>query len=246
MAIVTGDLAHYGSASGSNQGGAISGSLIASNVDNNLLPDVTDVERAAGITVYRKAFWKNVNATDAAAKPIVFAKVLPASATLSLGIGPNHADDTDAAQGNMTAFGAAARVALASDGADTRVATIYGLDNGGVPAPVVEAVTLTGAAEVLSVGTFSKVHAVHIASIDASRTVTVAQGTGGTVRGTIGPSKIACWLWYPSPGATKAAGIALPDLAAGQAYGVWHRYVVAAGAPSVKPNTYTVRIEENA
>jgi hypothetical protein len=246
MSVSASDIVEYLSASAGSTGGAITGSSVTSGVANNVNPNVTDAARAAGGTDYRKTFWKNTHATDAMQLPIVYVEVLPTNNTLSIGIGVNDSNDADSGQGNMTAFGAAAKVALISDGTDTRVATIFGLDNSGTPVPIIENVTLTGASEVLSVATFSKVWAVFLASTSGSRTVTVKQGTGGTTRGTIGISKLGCWLWVSNPGTVKTAGIALPNLAAGQSYGVWRRRVWTAGAGTVRPDSQTMTLEENA
>jgi hypothetical protein len=171
--------------------------------------------------------------------------VLPSNCILSLGLGINDAADNDPLQGNMTAFSASAKLALISDGADTRVATIIGVNAAGTPVPVSETVTLNGAAEVLSVGSWSQVWAVFLATTDGARTVTFRQGSGGTIRGTIGIGKIACWLWVVSPG-SKAAGITLPNLAAGQTYGMWRSLSWAAGVPATRPNSLSVRFEEGA
>lgn len=240
MPVSTSDIAHLESANGDSEGGAITGSGITSGVTNNVWPDVTDSERIAGIVRYRKTFWKNNHGSDAMVNPVVYYSVGPTNAALVLGLGVDSSDDDDATQGNMTAWGASAVVSLTSDGADTRVATTYGVDGSSVP--TTEAVALTGASEVLSVNTYSKVWAVWLASESGSRIVTVKQGAGGTTRGTIGLNKKICWLWVSA--SSKGAGIALPDLASAQNYGVWRRLTVTAGAGAVRPNTLTVRIEE--
>lgn len=243
MPIANSDIAHLQSASAGSSGGAITGSSITSGVKNNVWPDITSVEAAAGGTRYRKTFFKNNNGTDAMVKPVIFYPVAPTNATLQVGLGFDHSTDDDSGQGNMTAWSAPARVALISDGADVRTATITGLDNTGTPVPITEVVTLTGASEVLSVATFSKVHNVVLSATDAARTVLVKQGTGGTTRGTIGPLKKVCFLWV-SAGTTKANGIALPDLPAGQNVGVWRKLTWSAAAPTTRPDTLSVQIEE--
>lgn len=245
MAVTASDILQYLSSDAGSTGGAISGSTTTSGVANNVWPDITDGERLAGGTKYRKTFWKNNHATDSMLEPVIYCPVLPTNMTLQIGLGVDSSDDGDSAQGNMTPWGTDAKVALVSDGADTRVATIYGMDNSGTPVPTTETVTLTGASEVLSVATYSKVWAVSLSTTDGSRVVTVKEGTGGTTRGTIDISKVTCWLWITA-GPAKANGIYLPDLAAGQSYGVWRALEWSAGAGSVKPNSLTVAIEENA
>lgn len=246
MVVAATDIVEYQSASAGSTGGAITGSSITSGVPNNVVPNYNEASRIAGFTDYRKTFWKNNHGTDAMKVPVHWLFVAPLSATMSLGFGFNHADDADSAQGNMTAWGANAKIAVVSSSAgDARVLTVYGMDNSGSPVPTTETITLNGTTEVLSVATYSKVWAVYAASLDGARTVTVKQGAGGTTRGTIAPNKKICWLWIVTP-TTKAAGIALPDLPAGQSYGVWRRIVVSAGASAQRPNTQTVRISENA
>lgn len=244
MPVANSDIVHYQSTAASSTGGAISGSTITSGVKNNVWPDITSVEALAGGTRYRKTFWKNTNGVDPMVKPVLYFPVAPVNATLVLGLGFDHSTDDDPAQGNMTAWAANAKVALISDGADTRTATIIGMDNAGTPVPISENVVLTGASEVLSVATFSKVWAVILSATDASRTVLVKQGTGGTTRGTIGLLKKLCFLFL-SAGTVKANGITLPDLPAGQNYGVWRKLTWAAAAPTTRPDTLSVTLEEN-
>jgi len=243
MAITASDIVHLESEDAASTGGAITASSITSGVKNNVWADVSDAERVAGGTLYRKTFWKNENATDAAAVPVLWCSDEPDNMTLRLGLGVNLAADDNYAQGNMTAWGATAKVALVSDGADTRVATIFGMDNTGTPVPVTETVTLNGASEVLSTKTYTKVWAVFLASASASRTVLAKQGSAGTTRGTIGLNEVACWLWVDA--SSKANGIALPDLAAGQNYGMWRKLSWIAGATATRPNSLTTKFEEN-
>jgi hypothetical protein len=241
MAISDSDWQHLQSASAGSSGGAITASGITSAVKNNVWTDVDNTERLAGGVEYRKTFWKNNHATDGALAPVIYTPVLPSNATLRIGLGVNSSADDDPAQGLMSAFSAAALVALISDGTDTRVATIRGLDAAGDPQT--EQVTLTSAVEVLSAGTYSVVYNVSLASTSATRTVTVKQGSGGTTRGTIGPNKIVCWLWI-TPTTAKATGIEHTDLAAQQNIGLWRSLTWIAGAARTAPNTLTIRVEE--
>ena len=244
MAVTNSDIAHLQSSVTASAGGAITASGITSGAMNNVWPDISDALRIAGTVIYRKTFIKNNHATDSLLTPSVYISSPPTSATLVLGLGINSADDADTAQGNMSAWSGTGVVALVSSTVgDSRVATIYGLDNTGTPVPVTEAVALNGTTEVLSLTVFSKVWAVFVDSLDASRTVTVRQGSGGTARGSIGVNKKSCWLWVAAT--SKGAGIYLPSLAPGQNYGVWRKLTVSAGASAVRPNSLTVSIEEN-
>jgi hypothetical protein len=242
MPVTAADILHYKSADGDSEGGAISGSTITSGVMNNLWPDITDAERVAGITLYRKTFWKNIDGSESMLVPVIYVPDPPDNAAFHIGLGFDHADDDNSAQGNMTAWTADALVALISDGSDTRVVTIVGVDD--TDTPISEDVTLTGAVEVLSIATFRKVWGWRVASGSGTRTVLLKQGSGGTTRGTIGTNEIASWLWATAT--SKGAGIELPDIAPSQNRGVWHRLVVSAGATATRPNTMTTRIEENA
>lgn len=245
MSISDSDLIEYLSSVAGSTGGAISGSSVVSGVPNNVNPNVLEAARLAGGTDYRLTYWKNTNGVDAAIKPVVFIPVFPLSETLLIGIGVGGANDTDTLQGNMTAWTAPAAVSLTSSTAgDVRLVTIFGMDNSGTPVPVTEVVTLTGTSEVLSVNVYSKVWSVSVGALDGARTVTVKQGAAGTVRGSIGPNKQVCWLWV-SAGVSKGAGIALPNLAPNQAYAIWRKLSWIAGAATRRPNTQTIRIEEN-
>src|SRR3972149_2744829 len=101
-------------------------------------------------------------------------------------------DDTSTTGG---AIDTAAVAALVSDGADTRVVTIYGRLATGAIAN--EDVTLNGAVEVLSVNTYDRCLQVPIPSTSGTRTVTGKQGAGGTTRITFPPntSKARCFFY---------------------------------------------------
>lgn len=241
MPVGEGDLVVYLSASGASEGGAISATALASGVKNGLWPSLSDAQRAAGGSRFKKWYLANEHGTDALVAPGSYLAGNPTGIVDSLGVGIDSADDTDGTQGNMTAWTGAAKVALVSTGADTRQCRIYGIAGG---IPVTELVALNGVTEVLSAATFTKVYHVSPASVDAGRTISVKQGTGGTVRGTIGPSKKACWLWVTT--LNLGTAIILPDLPAGSHYGFWDRQVWAPGIASAKPTAERVAVEETA
>jgi hypothetical protein len=240
MSVGTDELEFNSSAVGSSAGGANTGTPY-SNAKGAFIPNIADVDRLAGGTVYRKWFLENIAPVDSLISPSVWIQGEPRYMTEHIGLGFDSSDDTDSAQGNMTAFGANAVVALVSSAADTRTATIWGLNASG--SPLSEDVVLNGTSEVLSVATFSKVYAVMLSATNAGLTVTVKQGTGGTTRGTIGPSKKCCWLWVEP--LNKGAGIRLPDLAAGSNYGFWDRITWAPAVSGVRPNISVIAVEEN-
>lgn len=100
-------------------------------------------------------------------------------------------------------FAAPARVALVSDGADTRVATVRFRDVTGVI--IQENVALNGVSEVLSVATAERVLSVVLDAV-SPRTVLLKEGAGGTVRITIPPQELGAQiLFYDS--ASESSGV---------------------------------------
>lgn len=84
---------------------------------------------------------------------------------------------------SFTQFTAAAKAAVISDGADVRTLTIWGRLATGVITS--ELLTLNGAVEVLSANTYERILRAVMTVTSGTRTVSIKQGTGGTVRGTI-------------------------------------------------------------
>lgn len=238
MAITSSDLEYYKSNGTNSTGGTITATAITDNTLNNLFDDVTADESDAGATEYRKVFVKNNHGT-LTWQSVVFwrsSDTLSTDDEISLGIGSASDDD---GSNELTAFGANAVVSLESDGADTRNVTLVGEDAAG--ARQTETVALTGTTPVLSSGTFSKLYLVYPASSDASRTITIKQGSGGTTRGTIAPNKLSAIL-YQNP-TTKAAGFELGNIAAAGSYGLWLKRVVTAGAAAYTSNSGTIKAE---
>lgn len=240
MSVTASDIHYFKSATGDTAGGALSGVEILGSTLNNFWIDVSDAERTAGGNRTRKWFLTNSHSTDSMLVPSVWVSQTPTGTTERLGVGFNDTNDSDATQGNMTAWGSNAKVALISDGADTRTATIVGLNTSAVPTS--EDVTLTGAVEVLSGTTYSVVYAVHLSAVSMSRSVLVKQGTGGTTRGTIGTGKVTCWLWVTAT--NKAGGIRREDLVAGSDFGYWDDISWSAAVASARPTTSQISAEE--
>lgn len=222
-----------GSAGGTNSGTVITSTL------HNLWPAITDVERTAGGTRTKKYCIYNNHATDAYTLPGAWV-VAATGITDEIGLGFDDGDDDDAAQGNMTAFGANAVVAVVSSTADTRTATAYGLTAGGLAQS--EALVLNGTTEVVGALTFSKVYAVRLSATGA-QTVTVRQGAGGTTRGTIAATFKICWLWLAAN--TQGAAILTANLAALTATCYWWRQTWAAGVAGQRPDTSTLYAIDN-
>jgi len=238
MTASSADIQFTKTAENVSAGGVNSGVLITST-KHNLLPAITDAERIAGGSRIKKYCIFNNHATDAYTLPGAW--LVPATGvTDEIGLGYDDGDDDDSTQGNMTAFGAQAVVACISDAADTRTVTVTGLDASGDPQT--EAIVLTGAVEVLGLLTFSALYAAKVSATGA-QTVTLKQGTGGTTRGTIGPTFKNCWLWLAAN--SQGAAIMLANLAAQTAYCFWWRQTWAAGVAGQRPDTSTLYAIDN-
>lgn len=230
MPILTTDLIEYKSLNANSDGGAIDTSRpITTGVLDNLWDDITGAEAAAGGIDYRKVFRKNTNGSLSWLAAVTWIRQQPSGATEWIGVGVNDAADADALQGNIVAMTANAQIALVSDGADTRVVHVEGLDTGGHY--LLDAVTLTGTSPVLTADTFSSVLRVYAASTDGSRTITVQQGSGGPTLGTIGPTKIVAWMWVQP--LTQATGIQSGDIAPAGLIGLWLKRVWSPGSAAV-------------
>ncbi len=254
MAIVSADLKEYKSNATNSDGQDISATEVVDNTDNNLFTDITGDEAAAGGTEYRKIFRKNTHGSLTWQNVVTWLLSQPTNAALSFGFGINHTDDADGAQGNMSAFGANAVVAVVSDGADTRQITVVGEDASGNKQS--ENLTLNGTTEVVGALTFSKLYGAYAASLSGSRTVTIRQGSGGTTRGTIAPNKKISFIWYGkkySGGSlvnaeggdmnSKATGMKNGDIASAGNFGLWYRITWPAGAGAVTANSTQVKSE---
>ena len=220
---------------------------------NALLPDVTAQQANDGLTVFRKFFRRNSNATITWIDVRTWLTKQLTNAAISIGFGIDHADDADGNQGNMTAFDANAVVAVISDGVDTRVVTIVGEDAGGVRQT--QTLTLNGATEVAGTLTFSRLYLASISALDASRIVTIRQGAGGATRGIIGANRMVSFLWFgrrASAGTivnaeggdipTDVAGLRAGDVVAGGNVPVWARMTVPTGASASANNTAHIQM----
>jgi len=241
MPISPSELKEYKSANTNSDGGAIDLTrLIPSGGPNNLWPDITSVMAAAGGTDYRKVFRRNESAMGLTWSAVrSWIQQQPQNVTVSVGIGAASASDNDATQGNMTALGAPAQVYLASDGTDVRTATVLGDD--GLGNHIAENVVLVSATPVHTVATFTKMYAVQMSATDAARTVTVREGSGGPIRGTIGPNKITCWLWRAQDLITSATAYTHGDIAVNSSFALWFRRAWNAGISSVLGTADIVR-----
>ena len=219
---------------------------------NNLLPDVTASQASNGFTLYRKFFRKNTSSSDIWYNVVLFIQKQPTNSALSIGLGIDNSSDGDATQGNMVAMSANAQIALVSSGTDTRTVTLKGLDVS--DNPISETIILNGTTEVISTNTFSKLYLAYASATDATNTITIKQGSGGSTLGTIGPNKISSFLWFgrkvdntqtivnaeggdvPS----YSTGIKVGNVATGANIGIWCRLMVPAGASAVGNNTSSI------
>lgn len=103
---------------------------------------------------------------------------------------------------DMGQFASPARVALVSDGADARVATIGYRDATGAYAT--ENVNLNGVSEVLSAATVERILFVKVDSTSA-RTVLVKEGSGGTTRATLYPQELGTSALFISSASESGA-----------------------------------------
>lgn len=224
------------------------------SVKNALLPDVTAQQANDGVTIFRKFFRGNRDATLSWSSVVAWISKQFTNAAISIGIGIDHADDNTGLAGNMSAFSAASVVAAVSDGADTRVITIVGDDGAGMR--ITQNITLNGTTEVVGTIAFTRVHFVSVNLLDATRTITIRQGAGGVARGTIGANGRICFLWFgrrASAGsiidaeggniATSVVGLRLGDITAGGNVPVWVRLTTPTGAGAVANNTAFVQMQ---
>lgn len=245
MPISTTDLKEYGSANANSDGGALdTGKVIDTtgkiNGTTDLFPLVTGDQAAAGITIYRKVFRRNENATLTwyDVKTWISQQVIiNAADRLYIGIGIDNAADNDSGQGNMVALSANSAIAAVSDsGTDARTLTIMGKDANGVYQT--ETLTLNGTTEVVGTLTFSQVLACYLSATDAA-TVTIRQGSGGSTIGTIGPNKIICWLWVQPASKTDSNVLVHGDVATNGVIGLWYKLVVPAGSTAANYTAQT-------
>lgn len=230
MPVESSDLVWYLSTAGASEGGAKSATAIVDATDENLFEDISDVARIAGGSQIRKLFMANEDGVDALADHSIWCFVVPTNATPFIGLGVDSADDADPDAAALTNFSATAKVALVSDGADTRIVRVRGKDGAG--APITEDVVLTGASEVLTVADFSLLYCVSVDAVSASRTITIKQGTGGTTRGQIPIGLIVCFRWI-SGATSKSTGIHLTELVTGSADPIWTKLEWAADVAPV-------------
>jgi hypothetical protein len=239
MAVVSSDLHFWLSASGASEGGARSATEVTDAVDNNVFADVSDVSRLAGGSQVRKIFVSNENGVDSYGAHAIWVLAAPTNCTPYIGLGFDDADDASSTAGTLVDFSGAAKVSLISNGSDTRTCSIFGLVG---TTPTQEDIVLAGAAEVLSVASFTHVYALLADSISASRTVTIKEGSAGTTRGTIPVGLKTCFRWL-TPASAKTTGLQLPALPTGQADGIWERFDWIAGAGAISANDFALKTE---
>jgi hypothetical protein len=239
MTVTGTDLRWFLSSSGSSEGGARSATEPPNAVDNNVFPDINDVDRLAGGSVKRKVFLHNQNGVDAYLPHSIWIVRPPLNCTSWIGLGFDDADDDDPTAGTLTDLTATGKIALISDGPDTRSVDLHGYSSSGDP--LKETVVLTGATEVLSVGDFSSHLAIHT-TISASRIITIKQGAGGTTRGTIPVGGVNCFRWLTAT--SKALGLKLIALPPGLAEGIWERRDHAPGATAGDANRFGIKAEK--
>lgn len=239
MSIVDTDLEYYKSSQSISDGGTITATAIVDATLDNLFDAVSSTESSSGLTDYRKCFIKNNHATLTWQNVVFWRSINTTSIDDEIWVGLGTADDDDGSV-ELTAFSSGAKVALTSDGADTRNVTIIGEVSG---VRTSETVALDGTNEVLSTNTYDagRLYLVYPASTSASRTITIKQGTGGTSRGTIAPNKKSAILYLNV--SSKVTGILLGNIAPAGSQGLWLKRIVGAGAGAVTNNQGSFKCE---
>lgn len=236
--LVASQIAFYRSSNTDSDGGTISTTRIDDATLNNVFPDVTPDEALAGASTYRKIFVKNLNGAINWQNASFWRGQATDSEDDEISIGIGTSADLDGSS-ELTAFTADAYVVLSSDGADTRVVTLVGEDNAGTR--LTETVTLTGSTPVSSANIYHKLYLASVASVSASRIVTVKQGSGGTTRGTIGLNKYSA-ITYFSP-TTKETGIKVGTINHGASQAIWLKRTVSAEASQYSANRMILSAE---
>jgi hypothetical protein len=242
MPVQTADIKLFKSTLGASEGGGASPTQTGDLTKNNLWPDLSDIERSVDGVRYRKVFLGNDSAADTLVQPKawIFPDVIGFLPT-KIGIGPDDTDDDNAAQGNLVALTANAQIELSSSVADTRNATLVGVDATSGDT-VTEAVALNGTTPVLSAGTFSKLYAVYLDSESATAAVTIKQGLGGTAIGTIVANRSVSFLWVTA--GSEASAVQLPDLIAGARIGIWMQQSWLANPAPQRPADPVLNVKE--
>lgn len=88
MSIVSSDILIFSSALTASSGGTISTTQIVDDNLNNLFPDITGDQAAAGVQLYKKVFIQNSNVTLTFQSVLLWlASVAPSSETIALAVG---------------------------------------------------------------------------------------------------------------------------------------------------------------
>ncbi len=240
MAVTGSDLHWYLSAAGASEGGARSATEITDNVDNNVFPDIGEIAAIAGGSMTRKIFLANEDGVDPYVDHGIWILTDPTESSGFIGLGFDDADDDDLTVDDLVDVGAAGPVALVSNGSDTRVATVCGIDDA-TGDPIAEDVTLDGTNEVQTSADFSTVYAIHLSAVSGSRTVTAKDGPGGSSMGTLAPGAVNLFRWLAAT--SKSTGLRLPSLPTGQADGIMLKVEWAINAGAVDGNTMALKTE---
>jgi hypothetical protein len=86
-------------AEGTTHGGDISATEIASSGDQIIFDDITDAQRIAGVTEYRKVYFKNINADSINIKAWINTAYTAANEVISIALAQSTSDLQSAASG---------------------------------------------------------------------------------------------------------------------------------------------------
>lgn len=239
MPIASTDIVYLKSANDDSEGGAVSVEQIEDATLQNLFESVAAADVSDGLTTYKKIFAKNNHGSINWQNVVAWISQITPSEDDEISIGIGSSNDTDGSN-VLSAFTANAVVAvISSDASDVREVTLVGENAAG--ARVTEVLTLTGLTQVVGSQVFSKLYLAYVSSVLNNVTISIRQGSGGTVRGTIGSLKYSAIL-YNNP-LTKAAGFELGNINFGNSQALWLRRIVAAGANPYSSNSMKLKLE---
>ena len=134
MAVTVNDIkiykALYNNDDAGGNGGKIADAQIIDNMINNLFPNVTEDERVAGITRYRKFFVKNLNTENKGLVNWSAGIATPSPAADFFRVKPGTDTDTQADAASYTDWAGAGILTAAATAADTSITAVFEASDG--------------------------------------------------------------------------------------------------------------------
>jgi hypothetical protein len=218
-------------AEGDSHGGAVdTGNEITTNVKNNIFDDVSDAERIAGDTEYRKIFFRNENSD--------------AYNTVKGWIDAN----TPASNSAITILAAGSKSVQGNDSA--ALSGTFTFTNGSTEVTASTDISLEcrPGEKIFNSTDDTNTSAVAIASISANGlTITLASNYGGT-SGSSKNAKIApitgCTFVSPTS-KTHEDVLDLDSLAQNESIGIWVKRVITSGGDGYTDDSFTIKVENS-